>query len=730
MARLLLVSNRLPLSVKVERGQVSIVRSAGGVATGLREPHDRSEGLWFGWPGDVSDLTADQRGEYEHQLAELRAVPLYLTRAEVRRFYDDFSNGVLWPLFHYLVDRIPLDAKGWNAYRRVNERFADLVASHYRDGDTIWVHDYQLMLVPGLLRARLPHARIGFFLHIPFPAADIFRILPWRDAVLQGLLGADLVGFHAFSYQSHFTAALLRVLGIENDIGTVRYRGRTVRLGVFPMGVDAARLSAMADEPTVVEEAAAIRAQHAGVRILLGIDRLDYTKGIPRRLMAVERLLEQQRSQRGKVRMIQVTVPSRVKVEAYAAFRRQVDELVGKINGTYSTLTTPPVHYLYQSFSERYISALYRAADVMLVTPLRDGMNLVSKEFVAARNDEDGVLVLSELAGAAAELGESIQVNPYDIDGVAKAIQRALAMPARERRSRMRALRRRVFEGDVHNWVHRFLSTLESVEARPRRDTEPTPFATAEVLSERMRATRPLVLMLEYDGTLVPYASAPDLAAPDREARQLLQALANLPDVSTHVVSGRGREAMQRWFGGVVVSLHAEDGYWFKPPGKNDWQAARRLPEDWKERVRPILEDFARRTPGTLLEEKSGALAWHYRMAEAEFGALQARDLRAHLEVNLGNAPLEVVTGHRVVEVRLHRVDRGLAVTRGAAASGSFELFVVIGSDAMDEKLFTGLPKNGVQVRVNSKRDHGGLQLADWQAVRGVLRALVRSARR
>ena len=725
MARLLLVSNRLPLSVKVDRGQVSIVRSAGGVATGLREPHERSGGLWFGWSGDVSDLTQQQRADYERQLAEVRAVPLHLTRTEVRRYYDDFSNGVLWPLFHYLVDRIPLDAKGWNVYRRVNERFADLVANHYRDGDTIWIHDYQLLLVPGMLRAKLPHARIGFFLRIPFPAADVFRILPWRDAVLHGLLGADLIGFHAFSYQSHFTASLLRLLGIENDIGTVRYRDRTVRLGVFPMGVDAARLSALADEPAVVEEAAGIRAQHKGVKILLGIDRLDYTKGIPRRLMAVERLLEQQRALRGRVRMIQVTVPSRVKVEAYVAFRRQVDELVGKINGTYSTLTTPPVHYLYQSFSERYIAALYRAADVMLVTPLRDGMNLVAKEFVAARNDDDGVLILSELAGAAAELGEAIQVNPYDIDGVAKAIQRALAMPARERRSRMRALRRRVFEGEVHSWVRRFLAALEAVEMQPAGTVEQSPFPSVDALVERMRSSRPLVLLVEYDGTLIPFARAPDLAAPDREVRQLLQALGNLSEVSVHIVSGRGREPLQRWFGGLPVSLHAEDGYWFRPLGKRQWQADRELSEDWKERVRPILEDFARRTPGTLLEEKSGSLAWHYRMAEAEFGTLQARDLRAHLEVGLGNAPLEVVMGHRVVEVRLHRVNRGLAVGRTATAASPGSLLVVIGSDAMDEELFTDLPEHGVGIRVNSKRDHGGLQAADWQAVRGVLHALI-----
>ena len=726
MARLLLVSNRLPVSVKVRGGSVTTTRSAGGVATGLREPHERSGGLWFGWPGDVSDLSPEQRGELETQLLALRAVPLYLSRAEIRRYYDDFSNGVLWPLFHYLVDRIPLDAKGWNAYQRVNERFADLVAQQYEPGDTIWVHDYQLLLVPGMLRARLPDARIGFFLHIPFPAADIFRILPWRDAVLHGLMGADLIGFHAFTYQSHFTTSLIRILGIENEIGTVRYRDRIVRLGVFPMGVDAATLSSIADEPAVAAESRAIREQHAGSKILLGIDRLDYTKGIPRRLMAFERLLEQHRALRGKVRLIQVTVPSRVKVEAYAAFRRQVDELVGKINGSYATLTTPPVHYLFRAFSEREVVAMYRAADVMLVTPLRDGMNLVAKEFVAARNDDDGVLVLSELAGAASELGEALQVNPYDIDGVAKTIHRALTMPASERHSRMRALRRRVFEGEVHNWVRSFLSALESGQTeRERVDLLPRPYASVEELAARMRSRRPLVLLLEYDGTLVPYARAPDLAAPDREIRRLLTALGRLPDVTVHVVSGRGRDALERWLGGLPASLYAEDGYWFRPLGSDEWTSRRKLPQAWKTRVRPILEDFARRTPGTLIEEKAGSLAWHYRMAEAEFGTLQARDLRAHLALNLGNAPLEVVIGHRVVEVRLHRCDRGVAVRRVLEEAEPSGLFVVIGGDATDEELFTSLPDHAVGIRVGSKRQHEGLHMPDWQSVRSLLRTLV-----
>ncbi len=475
MSRLLLVSNRLPVTVKSEGEQVTVTPSAGGLATGLKGPHQNSGGLWIGWPGDVSKLRDSQRQKLEARLAELRCVPMYLSPSEVSQYYEGFSNRVLWPLFHYLLDRIPLHSRDWNAYRRVNEKFADLVAQHYQPGDLIWVQDYQLLLLPGLLRERLPDARIGFFLHIPFPASEIFRTLPWRDALLEGMLGADLIGFHTLSYVRNFVHSLLRIAGVPTNVDRVTFRGRQIRVAAFPMGVDAqafAHNAALPEVATMVDE---IRAQAADHKILLGIDRLDYTKGIPRRLLAVERLLEHEPSLRGRLRLIQVAVPSRTKVDAYEEFRHQVDELVGRINGAYGTINSTPIHYLYQSFNEKQLTAMYRAADVMLVTALRDGMNLVAKEFVAARTDDDGVLVLSEFAGAASELGEALIVNPYDVDGIADGIQKALEMPEEERKLRMSALRRRVNEFDVHRWAQTFLETLEGMKELPR---QPAPALT------------------------------------------------------------------------------------------------------------------------------------------------------------------------------------------------------------------------------------------------------------
>ena len=458
-ARLLIVSNRLPVTVRVEGGRPTVRRSVGGLTTGLRGPHERSGGLWIGWPGSLDGLDPDARSDVDRQLAELRTVPIQLSAQEVAVFYERISNGVLWPICHDRIDRLPLRVEGWDVYESVNKRFADSVAEQYRSGDLVWVHDYQLLRVPALLRERIPDARIGFFLHIPFPNPEIFFTLPTRHSLIEGVMGADLVGFQTRRYLGHFRAALRRLFSLEADAeGFVPWRGRRVRLGAFPIGVDAADFARRAATRKV--SAKVLEYRPPGQRLLVGIDRLDYTKGIPRRLLAVERLLKAHPEWRERVRLIQVAVPSRDRVGAYRRIRRDVDTLVGRINGAFATPTWTPIHYMYRSVPSDVLLALYRAADVMLVTPLRDGMNLVAKEFPASRVDEGGVLVLSEFAGAAEELGEAVLVNPYDVDGTAEAIHRALTMDSAQRQQHMRALRATVLKYDVHHWTSTILDLL------------------------------------------------------------------------------------------------------------------------------------------------------------------------------------------------------------------------------------------------------------------------------
>ena len=460
--RLLIVSNRLPVTLSLHDGRPVVCQSVGGLTSGLQGPHDRSGGLWIGWPGTVETLTGDMQRELDRQLTAMRAVSVSLDAREVMLFYEQISNAVLWPICHDRIDRLPLRVDGWDVYETVNARFADAVAEHYRPGDLVWIHDYQLLRVPALVRERIPDARIGFFLHVPFPNPEIFFTLPNRHSLVEGMMGADLVGFHTRRYHGHFRAALRRLFSVEADsAGVARWHSRRVKLGVFPISVDASDFARRAAAPNV--DAKATEYKNAGTRLLVGVDRLDYSKGILRRLIALKRLFQIHPEWRERVRLIQVAVPTRDRVDAYRRFRREVSSLVGQINGEFATPTWTPIQYIRRSVPPDVLLALYRAADVMLVTPLRDGMNLVAKEFPAARIDDDGVLVLSEFAGAADELTDAILVNPYDVDGTAEAIHRALTMDVTERRHRMRRLRQTVQEFDVHRWASSFLQELSQM---------------------------------------------------------------------------------------------------------------------------------------------------------------------------------------------------------------------------------------------------------------------------
>jgi trehalose 6-phosphate synthase/phosphatase len=731
MSRLLIVANRLPVTVQIRNGEVEVERSTGGLATGLLRPHEQSEGLWIGWPGTSQDLSPEQQALLDEKLASMRLAAVPLSTDQVTRYYEGYSNGVLWPLFHYLLDQIPQQVSDWDAYVEVNERFAEVVAAKYQPDDLIWVHDYQLLLLPAMLRRRLPEARIGFFLHIPFPSEELFRTLAARDRLLEGILGADLVGFHTPAYLRHFAISLTDILGLTVEIDRVQLPAREVRLGVFPMGVDAASFRNLANDPAVEAEAQAIRGD-GSVRLLLGVDRLDYTKGIPRRLLAYERMLQVHPELREQVRLVQVAVPSRTGVGAYQEFRALVDGLVGRINGAFGTARWVPVHYIFRGLSQPDLVALYRAADVMLVTPLRDGMNLVAKEFVASRTDGDGVLVLSEFAGAAWELPEAIQVNPYDADGAAEGFYRALTMEPEERKARLGPLRARVETFDVHRWVASFLEQLEGV-VRPMTRPGVAVAGTAAVRAElvrRMLETDELLLLLDYDGTLVPFTPTPELARPDAALLGLLRALAERPDAEVHVVSGRSREALDRWLGGLPVWLHAEHGFWSRAPNGTEWVAAAEVSGSWREPVLAILRDITARTPGSLIEAKAVALAWHYRLADRETGARRANELRLHLNQLLSNQPVEILAGNRVIEIRPYGIHKGRIVPPLPPERLARTAILAIGDDRTDEDLFTALPPEAVTVRVGPGATHARYRLEGVGAVRVLLQTLVESGMR
>ncbi|MBK6779962.1 MAG: bifunctional alpha,alpha-trehalose-phosphate synthase (UDP-forming)/trehalose-phosphatase [Gemmatimonadetes bacterium] len=721
---LVMVSTRLPVTLRPGPGGPALVESVGGLASGLRGLDVVRQGAWIGWPGPTGLPGSEGEADLTRRLETQGCVPVFLSREEVRGFYQGYANGVIWPLFHYLIQQLPLRPRHWEAYDRVNRRFAEVVAARCGPADEVWIHDYQLMRVPHYLRQLRPGARIGFFLHIPFPAFDVFRILPSRRLLLEGLLGADLLGFHTAAYAEHFTAAVNGLLGVASlEDGRLDCGARTPKVGAFPMGIEVTRFAAGAGTGPFERERAG-RGQS-----LVAIDRLDYTKGIPRRLLAFEELLTRHQDLVEKVTLIQVAVPSRTGVKAYQRYRRHVDAMVGRINGTFGSPGWVPVQYLYCGFTQSELVALFRSADVMLVTPVRDGMNLVAKEFVASRVDGDGVLVLSEFAGAAAELTEAVIVNPYDVVETAEAYHRALTMPRHERRSRMRALRQRVQATGVEAWAASFLETLRAAGGTAPVAVEDSAAAEVAAVRARLAAAPALLLLLDYDGTLVPFGPTPESAAPGDDLLDLLRGLASRPGLALHLVSGRPRSTLEAWFGELAVGLHAEHGMWSRRMAGVAWErvpGARPVPYD---DVLALLRRYTESTPGSHIERKSAGLAWHFWLAPADGGHRAADALVEEARRRYPPDVVDVLRGEHVVEIRPAGIQKGLIVTRLLAEAGPGTLVVAVGDDVTDEDMFAAVPAQGLTIHVGPRPSRAGLRLRDVAACHALLRGLLASRR-
>jgi trehalose 6-phosphate synthase/phosphatase len=722
--RVVLVSNRLPVSVTLTADDVNVRPSSGGLASGLRSVHSSGKSSWIGWPG--IDVPAEEdRLRVDAALAEHRVVPVHFSAEETERFYEGVANGVIWPLFHYLLDRVPASILHWEDYVRANERFADAVAAEARANDLIWIHDYHLLLLPGMLRERLPDARIGFFLHIPFPSSEVFRVLPHRESVLGGLLGADLIGFHTFNDQRHFSAALLSVLGLETEVDRIEVAGRSAQLRVLPMGADVRGFTDLASQSAVDEQSRKLRAAHEADKLVLGVDRLDYTKGLSHKFLAVERLLERNPQYRGKFRLLQIAVPSRENVSAYRELKREIEEIAGRINGAYGTLHSAPIHYVYDSVNETELAGSYRAADVMLVTPLRDGMNLVAKEYVASRVDGDGVLVLSEFAGAASELADALIANPYDVSAIAAALDRALTMPETERRARMAALREHVLARPVELWADSFLTALRGADPPASSDDLRGRTGAQRELAARLAEAPRVLFALDYDGTLVPIQPLPEAATPDPALCSLLTDLEACPGVDVAVVSGRTRSSLSEFLGRLPIALVAEHGVWSRAQG-GDWTSSVDPSAcSWKEPVREMLREYVARTPGALIEEKTAGMAFHYRNADRHLGAARARELRLNLVQLLSQQPVAVLGGRKVVEVRPQEVDKGTAVKRLIEHVPPHTALVAMGDDRTDEDLFRALPPEAYTFSAGPWTSHARFRLNGPSEVREFLRSFI-----
>ncbi len=730
MAKTVIISNRLPVQLQISGGKIEAVPSVGGLATGMKSVHSGSDSLWIGWSGLTDEeIPIELEPRIDQALKKHGCAKVQLTKKEVNGFYFGFSNRTVWPLFHYFLEYAEFELPNWDAYKSVNQKFADVLLGHLEDDDTVWVHDYQLMLVPQMVREVKPNVAIGFFLHIPFPSYEIFRTLPWREEVLLGLLGSDLIGFHTYDYQRHFLSSVRRLLGLEVHFNEIFKENRIIKADSFPMGIDydkfnkaAAKQADQSSHQSDLQKRLHLHIQSTpDAKLILSIDRLDYTKGIAKRLNAFKYFLTQYPEYKEKVRLIVLAVPSRSKVPQYKLLKKEVDELVGRINGELATVSWTPIWYFYRSVPFESLIDLYTSSDIAWLTPIRDGMNLVAKEYVASRVDGSGVLILSEMAGSAKEMSEALLINPNNFEQIAEALHTAINMPLEEQQRRNEQLQRRLKRYNVEKWASDFMDSL--INQKNIDDTNVSKKLTASrwnTILKNFHAAKKRLIFLDYDGTLINFHSDPQKASPDKSLYEILDGIAAQENTDMYLISGRDTTTFGRWFLPNKYNMIVEHGVWISKEGE-EFRMLENVNNDWMEKIRPVLESFVDRTPGSFIEEKNYSLAWHYRNADVDFGILRANELSTVLTSLIGNDDISVMAGNKVLEIKSSNVNKGRAAVR-MMNGNEYDFIFAIGDDWTDEFMFQELPDDAVTVKVGRQKTIAKYYLDSNKDVRNLLR--------
>lgn len=722
MGKTIIISNRLPVTI-LKESSLTFKPSEGGLATGLGSVYKQGNNLWVGWPGTFLD-----ESEKEFVLNELRKdsmYPVYLTETEIRDFYEGFSNATLWPTFHYFNQYAVYNPVFWEAYKKVNEKFCNVALDVIESGDTIWVHDYQLFLLPQMLRERISDCLIGFFQHIPFPSYEVFRLLPWRKHVLEGMLGADLIGFHTYDDARHFLSSTNRIVGVGDTHGLLEVNNRYVLVDAFPMGIDYQKYEQnVYSEETQLNEKLFRRS--LGVqKLALSIDRLDYSKGIPQKLLAYERFLEKNPDLQGEISLVMIVVPSRHHIKRYKELKEEIDEISGRINARFSTLQWRPIHYFYRSFPIDQLSALYHMADIALITPMRDGMNLVAKEYVASKTDSTGVLILSEMAGASKELSDAIIINPNDNDAILEALEKAISMPSEEKKQRMDNMRRIVRQYNIHNWVELFLDRLhyigqkqKSITTRALNDD-----ISKEMLKNYWFASTRLIIVDIDESLLISDTNKPQL---NEEVIQVLNTIARIKQNKLICVSGTDCKTMETWFKQIPADLIAEHGMWMRKYGAR-WQTLESVSCEWKYEILPTLEHFVKRTPGSFIEEKDFSLVWRYRKVEPGLGEQRSRELLEHLKYVVSNMNLNVLQESMSIEIKSSLINKGRAVRKWLEENFA-EFTFVYGGSPSSEDIFMILPEDAYSVKDNcSVATYARFNILNKEAIFDIFRMMAPS---
>jgi len=731
MKRLILASNRLPVHIQENGKDFLIERADEQTISGLRDFYRANNPKWIGLTGiEHRQLTIPEQKRLKIQLKEYDCIPLFPDRKELNLHLHGFSRNTIWPLFHYFTDYVTYHDEAWQAYKTVNQLYAQTICDILEEGDILWIHDYHLMLLPGMIRDIKPGTTIGLFLHIPFPSFEIFRMLPWRTELIEGMLGADLIGFQIYDFARHFMSSVRRLMGYDTVFNRISIGERTLKVDVFPKGIDYVRFKERAkDAQDSKSKISRIRAEMEmfrqsanDIKLILSIDKLDYTKGIPQRLRAFELFLQTFPQYLEKVIFIVQALPSGETSKSFYELKSKVDELVGRINGNYGTITWTPVRYLNQEFSLGERIDIYALSDIALIIPHRDGMNLVSKEFVASRFNGKGVLILSELAGASKELHEALLVNPNNLQEVINALKEAVEMPEEEQIRRNEVMNKRLSRYTVERWANEFIESLEGVkelqEVTLTRKVNRT--RMYEIINAYKNASS-RILFLDYDGTLSWFKKNPDDAKPDEELYHILTALTSDAKNTVIIISGRDKETLGRWFD-PSWNMHfiAEHGVWLREPG-SEWHMMEQIDNKWMESVEPLLEYYVDHTPKSFIEYKNFSLVWHYRKADPDLGIQRAWELKDELRTLTSNLNLEIMDGDKVLEIKYSGINKGKAALQ-KMGDKSYDFIFAVGDDWTDEYTFDALSNsNAYTIKVGTKTTKASFYIESIELVRELL---------
>lgn len=720
----IIISNRLPVKIKKENGALVILPSAGGLATGLSSVYNEPNNIWIGWPGYIPE-DESERNYIIDTLEKLHLCPVFLTEDEVEGYYEGFSNEVLWPIFHYHPSYASFDENKFNVYQSVNKKFLHTLEQiEITSKDKIWVHDYQLMLLPQLIKQKFSACAVGYFQHIPFPPDEMFRMIPWRDQLLKGLLGADLIAFHSSSDAEHFIKACTQILHIPHSHNILIYKGKKSRVEILPMGIDFQKFHLLSKDKEVRQLSSEITVAYNNRKIILCIDRLDYSKGILERLNGYELLLKTNSQYLQEVVLYMLIVPSRDSVQKYQELLHEVNSTVGRINAMYGTNDWKPIAYFYKAVEIKELSALYVAADICMVTSLRDGMNLVCKEFIASKVYTSGVLILSEMAGAGRELIGPLLVNPYAINDIKDALLYALEMPKEEQENRMQQSIAIVKQNDIHYWVQTFLRMLTEAQQLQQHAQAVllTPMINKLLLDQYINARKSLFL-LDYDGTLTAFKDNIDEAQPTEQLYQLLDMLQNIPSNQVVIISGRSHENLEKWFGHKSYYLIGEHGAWQKTP-TSSWLKAPNINYKWKETIRKEILKLVNLFPGSYIEEKTFALVWHFRTAQEDINTQEIEKLTTPLLDIISEFDLELLYGNKIIEIRNNSINKGIAAHQMVQLYQP-DCIIAVGDDTTDEDMFAVLPTEAITVKVGKNPTYAKFRILCQEEVSQFLQLFV-----